>query len=703
MASNEIGSATFGLVVGLGRFKRELDEAEREAGQSGDKTGKKFTDGATDEVEGSGQRWSQAISALTPAVIAGGVALGGAAVIGLMDGLEREAAGDRLAAQLGLDPDDAERAAQVAGDVYAGAWGDSLGEVHDAVGAVLASLTPDRSFAGDTGEIEDWTIKALDLASAFDQDVNRAISSVGIMLRSGLVDDADHAFDLLTTGMQQMPAHLRDELFEATDEYGQFFATLGFEGEEAFGLLVDASRDGMFGIDKTGDALKEFTIRATDMSSGTEEAYDDMGLGMEEMTNRILAGGDEAKGAFDEIVDALLGMEDPGEQAAAAVALFGTPIEDLNVSDIPNFLGQLDTMSTRFGDVEGAADDMGDTLNDNARTEIEAFKRQALQGLGEFAVEYAIPAIRTLAAFVREDLMPAVSRVSDWARENTPIVIGIATAIGVPLVAAFGAWAVAAGVAAAATIAATWPLLAVGAAIGVLVYLVITHWDTISRVTEATFSAVIGFVSGAWNWISDHWPLLLGIITGPIGTAVGILATHWETIRNGVTGVKDWIVERFGDVVDFFTELPGKISGAAGNMWSWIGDTLRSTLVRVAGLWNNFRFPSWTMPSVNIPGVGSIGGSTIGGWGLPHINVPRLAAGGTVEVGGLALVGERGPELLRLPSGAEVSPLDRTRGAGRGGDGEVIQLFLDGRLLAEYVTDYQADLRARNGRARRVA
>ncbi len=39
--------------------------------------------------------------------------------------------------------------------------------------------------------------------------------------------------------------------------------------------------------------------------------------------------------------------------------------------------------------------------------------------------------------------------------------------------------------------------------------------------------------------------------------------------------------------------------------------------------------------------------------------VPMMAAGGTVQRGGLAIVGERGPELLNLNRGAEVTPLDK--------------------------------------------
>lgn len=74
---------------------------------------------------------------------------------------------------------------------------------------------------------------------------------------------------------------------------------------------------------------------------------------------------------------------------------------------------------------------------------------------------------------------------------------------------------------------------------------------------------------------------------------------------------------------------------------------------------------------------------------LPHIGLPHLASGGTVTRSGMALVGERGPEVLALPGGASVIPL----GSGGGGGGgmampSVIQLVLpDGRVLAEAAFD----------------
>lgn len=46
-----------------------------------------------------------------------------------------------------------------------------------------------------------------------------------------------------------------------------------------------------------------------------------------------------------------------------------------------------------------------------------------------------------------------------------------------------------------------------------------------------------------------------------------------------------------------------------------------------------------------------------------HGKIPGMATGGYVTQPGMAMVGERGPELLHLPAGAQVTPLDRVSNA----------------------------------------
>jgi len=67
--------------------------------------------------------------------------------------------------------------------------------------------------------------------------------------------------------------------------------------------------------------------------------------------------------------------------------------------------------------------------------------------------------------------------------------------------------------------------------------------------------------------------------------------------------------------------------------------------------WNSLKF---RVPSIKVAGKTLFEGRSIG--------VPALARGGNIRTPGMALVGEAGPELLQLPRGARVTPLDRAGG-----------------------------------------
>jgi hypothetical protein len=155
-------------------------------------------------------------------------------------------------------------------------------------------------------------------------------------------------------------------------------------------------------------------------------------------------------------------------------------------------------------------------------------------------------------------------------------------------------------------------------------------------------------VNAVWTFVKTHWPLLLAILTGPIGLAVLMIVRNWDRIKNAAGSVVGFVRRRFGDLVGFFSSLPGRIGGVLKSVGSFITAPFRAAFKAVASVWNNtlgrihFKIPGW------VPGIGGKG------FGFPTIDVGGLAAGGTLLSRGLTWVGERGPELLSLPAGAGV-------------------------------------------------
>lgn len=264
---------------------------------------------------------------------------------------------------------------------------------------------------------------------------------------------------------------------------------------------------------------------------------------------------------------------------------------------------------------------------------------------GEFQEQigtYLLPVIGTLASFFTDTLIPAISGISDWIAQHKDVVlaafIGIGIAVATFVVPAFITWAITAGAAALATLAAAAPFIALGAVIAGVAYLIIHNFDTIKAVAETVWNAVLGTIKTVWNWVRDNWPLLLAIITGPIGLAVLAIQRNWDTIKAGATAVWQWIKDKFNDLVTFFTGLPGRLSGIWSGIWDGLTSAARSAFYAVARLWNDtvgalsFHIPGW------VPGIG--------GKGFDVPDIPTMGAGGIVTSPTLALIGERGPEAV---------------------------------------------------------
>src|SRR5690606_28193313 len=152
-----------------------------------------------------------------------------------------------------------------------------------------------------------------------------AVSNAGLLVKSGMAKDFTDAFDMMTQAWSSSPLGSRDELGAATEEYTQFADGLGLTGERMYGILTAAADGGRYVVDKGGDALKEFGVKNREMTDEMLFAYMTIGLSAEEMQAKIAAGGPAADEAFGQIVNGILGIEDPLMRGQAAIALFGTP------------------------------------------------------------------------------------------------------------------------------------------------------------------------------------------------------------------------------------------------------------------------------------------------------------------------------------------------------------------------------------------
>lgn len=639
-----------------GAFKSLVDSAKGSSSEVVD-TFEGIGDAAGDKFN---NKFTGVLKTLGPLVAAAGI--GKIVSDAITAGIEEEKAADKIQAALGLTEADAREAQDMARRVYGEGWGGTAAEASSAVEHMLSA---NPRLKVDSSELELATSQALALSEVFGTDIAMTAQVAGQMVEKGLAGSTLDALDLLAAGMQTVPATMRDEFIDAVEEYGPHLANLGYTGEKAFSVLASASDKGKYGIDKAGDAMKEFSIRATDGSSASREAYEAIGLDADEMANKILAGGETAKEATDQIVEGLLGIEDPGERAQAAIALFGTPLEDLAVSDIPVFLSGLTDTGNALGNVKDRADTVAETMSGNFATKLEVGKRAVQNFMAEVG-ERLIEALGVAYEWISDKLGP----VFDWlAREILPPVISVFTEIKNVLVEQIfpifeRLW--------------DWVKVILGPAMEALGRIVSTVWQAIWGVISWAWELISGVfevlknvlyfdlteawislqttVSDAWNgiwgaiksvWDNYLFPFFRGLgqiftdyISDPFWTAVNAMRTAWEGVKNWFAAPINWVIDHVinGGVISFINV----ITGALGL------DSLHIP--------NVSRIASPTAAT----GGGGGGGGGRGGGG--SVRFGAYAKGGYAKPG-WALVGEEGPELVNFTRPGRVYTAEETANA----------------------------------------
>lgn len=119
---------------------------------------------------------------------------------------------------------------------------------------------------------------------------------------------------------------------------------------------------------------------------------------------------------------------------------------------------------------------------------------------------------------------------------------------------------------------------------------------------------------------------VMQVFTGLIDFIVGVFTGDWERAWSGVVDIFSGI---FSGIVNIVKYPLNQIISGINTVFNALGD---------------IEIPSW---------VPVIGGST---FSLPQI--PMLWKGGNIIEEGTVMVGEKGPEILNLPRGARVTPLD---------------------------------------------
>lgn len=549
------------------------------------------------------------------ALASGAAAAAGAMAVGFIkSGNDYIRTMNGISAQTGVTGEQLQQFGAIARSVYTSGKGENFQEVADA----LVNIQQASGLAG--AELEAATNSAMLLKDTFAMETNETTrAATALMKNFGIT--AEEAYGIIAVGAQN-GANKNGDLLDTLNEYSVHYKALGLDADQFIQSLIAGADAGSFSIDKIGDAVKEFTIRAKDGSKTSAEAFAAINLNAETMTAAFAAGGDAAEAAFFQTIKALNAMEDPVAKNAAGVALFGTMFEDLEA-------GMLDTMASMAGaNVDAAAalrqmeavkyNDIGYAITQISRSFSDAMipaAEKAGQTVYKYmpqiraSIERVVPAVTALAESFAAALPGIIDFMASAANEIAyftgvivdgwpviaPILSGLATGFAVFKVAT-GAVSLLTGVMGAFGVTMTVsmaPILGVAAAIGAVVaagVVLYQNWDTVMA-----YAGRLGaYLGGVWQSIKDGCAAMTSSVTGLFSTA--------------------------------FSAIPSILKAPINAAISLINSAINA--INSIG----FTIPDW------VPGMG---GKT---FAVNVPNIPMLAAGGFTT--GPSIAGEAGQEAV---------------------------------------------------------
>lgn len=387
----------------LGENQKKLQDARQEAEQLGDSF-KGFSDGYTVLKDIFANFATDAISS------------GAGAIKDLAT--EGDSAMGMLSARTGATGKDLEGLEDVMYDVYGANYGESLDDVQEKLSTVV-QMTDDLDKASLTG----ITKNAMSLEGIFGYDVTESIRTANSMMDQFGID-SEQAFNLIVQGAWN-GLDQNGDMLDTINEYSVQFKNAGFSADDMMNMLVNGVKAGTWSVDKLGDAVKEYNINWKDGTAA--DALEKLGFNADEMSDKLEGGAESSGKAMQQVIAALMGVEDEQDRYTLGQELMGTMWEDLGedaVAALMNTQGPIDSTIDAMSQVDSSA-------YDTLESSMSQLGRTVQMEVAQPVADVLTPALKNAVDFVNGGVKPAIG----WITDNLPA-IGIAVGTVGALIAA---------------------------------------------------------------------------------------------------------------------------------------------------------------------------------------------------------------------------------------------------------------------------
>lgn len=669
----EAGTASVSL-AGLVKRQKDLEQATEAAYKAQQKAAKlqPWVDLAQKGQDGLNKALDFSNSVNAGIVKIGGAANATALVAGgawAKVGADYQAAMARVQASTGASAEQMKQIEEAARAVFSSGMGESFDEVARAMSTI-------KQVGGlDGKDLESATKNAMALGKTFDMDVNETARATSALMKNFGID-GQKAFDLIAYAAQN-GANKNGDLLDTFNEYAVQYQALGFTAEQFAAHLDKGAEDGAFSIDKVGDAIKEFNIRAKDGSKSSMEAFAALGLNGQKATQMFAAGGQSAQVAFAEVVKRLSEMEDPVARNAAGVALFGTQFEDLEVKALEGFKAIQGSLPQIEGTMQQVSRAISSDLGSQLRIVSRSFMDLLLPAADSAAkaiteqmpkISKAMAALAPQIEALSQAFTKALPVITQWFNKSLSGAMSFVSFV----LENFNAIATAVAYAGSAF------LIFRGVFQGLKVVVTVTKWVLMARQAFIMYrvSAAAAVVASKATAVAMN---LLSVAAKSLGAAMKFLMANpivlflAGLVAAGVAVYKNWdelkamAVSAAQIISDAWSSAMTSIQGFFANTFDSLASIMKGPINTIIAMINSI-VESINGMAFNVPDwVPAIGGQKFG-FELPKI--PQLAEGGIATQPTLATIAEAGEAEAVIPLSklsTMLQPMPAAGGEGSGG------------------------------------
>ncbi len=413
MANNEVGQVVNEIVAVYEQGNVDIEKALEQSGERRKEIEKKIGEALSKTAEAACEQIgisygdisniianpaTAGVSAAADAIIGAGKAAVGTAS-------ELDTVMDQFVITTGAGEEEAQRYQAILEEVYKNNYGDSFADIADAMAELTAiGGTEEWSDAG----IQEILESAFFLRDTFAYDVADSMQAAKTLMDSFGVDGSK-AMSLIAEGARN-GLDSSGELLDSISAYSAQFSEIGMNADDMFQIFQAGAQTGAFELGTVGEAIGEMSARLKDGSEEATEGFEILGLNAEEMTEKFMVGGDSAREAFQQTVDALAGMEDPIAQNTAGLDLFGTAWEELGPEAVDALAG-IEEGIYAVGDEMESLQELG---GDNLGAQLEELQRNVemlLVPLGEQLIPILSQIMEEILPPLMEILQPLVELV----------------------------------------------------------------------------------------------------------------------------------------------------------------------------------------------------------------------------------------------------------------------------------------------------